>query len=66
MDLDNPAPGQGAELPCVYAVEFIADALVKQCAELDVKASKERRRSEQKAVEYYKSLATELDPMRKS
>jgi protein farnesyltransferase/geranylgeranyltransferase type-1 subunit alpha len=65
IDLDNPGPGQGAELPCAYAVEFVADALATQCAE--VKESEENRKAaESRAVDCYRSLASNLDPMRKS
>jgi protein farnesyltransferase/geranylgeranyltransferase type-1 subunit alpha len=64
MDLDNPGPGQGAELPCTYAIEFMADALAKQCAES--KVGETRKLAERRAIECYKTLATELDPMRKS
>lgn len=64
-DLDNPGPGSGVELPCAYAVEYMADALAKQCAE--TKDAKEKRKAmEGKALACYKRLASDLDPMRKS
>lgn len=65
VDLDNPGPGQGAELSCAYAIEFTADALAKQCAETK-DAEDERKHMKSVVVAYYKRLATELDPMRKS
>src|ERR1700761_9558135 len=30
IDLEDPAPSQGAELPCSYAIEFLADALARE------------------------------------
>jgi hypothetical protein len=44
-------------------VEFLADALAKECA--DAKAGERKKESEKKAVKCYRALATELDPMRK-
>jgi len=80
-DLDNPLPGERADLPCVYAVEFMADALVRKCAaEIGVGAKEEEEEEEEKdkdkgkdkdgnekrAVELFGLLAESLDPMRKA
>ncbi|EAU89761.2 farnesyltransferase/geranylgeranyltransferase type I alpha subunit [Coprinopsis cinerea okayama7 len=55
VDLDNPRPGEGADLPCVAAVEFLADAY-------------ERRGDKEsvfEAVGLWKRLGAELDTVRK-
>jgi protein farnesyltransferase/geranylgeranyltransferase type-1 subunit alpha len=57
IDLDNPAPGQGAQLPCAYAIEFLADAFAKEAVEDETKAKD--------AVDAYKSLAVEHDKTHK-
>ncbi|KAI0631274.1 protein prenylyltransferase [Trametes polyzona] len=54
VDLDNPLPSAEAELPCVAALEFLADAYEKRGGE-----------SIAKAVEIWKTLANERDVMRK-
>ncbi|KAJ7037926.1 hypothetical protein C8F04DRAFT_385393 [Mycena alexandri] len=54
IDLENPGPGRGAELPCAAAVEFLADVY-----------EEEGKASVSKAVELWKSLAEEHDTMRK-
>ena len=33
VDLENPLPGRGAELPCPFAVEFLADIYEKEGGE---------------------------------
>ncbi|KAF7316368.1 hypothetical protein MIND_00155600 [Mycena indigotica] len=52
VDVDNPPPGQGAELPCVAAVEFLADI-------------REEERNVDEAETLWRSLADELDTIRK-
>jgi len=54
VDLENPPPGRGAELPCAAAVEFLAD-VYEEAGGADV----------QKAVELWRSLANEHDTIRK-
>ncbi|KAI0676315.1 protein prenylyltransferase [Trametes maxima] len=54
VDLDNPLPSEQAELPCVAALEFIADVYEERGGE-----------ATSKAVEIWKSLANERDVMRK-
>ncbi|KAI0754383.1 protein prenylyltransferase [Daedaleopsis nitida] len=54
VDLDNPLPSEGAELPCVAALEFMADIYEKQGAD-----------AIGKAVKIWKSLANEKDTVRK-
>lgn len=54
LDLDNPLPSGDAELPCVSALEFIADAFEQEAGPQTAKA-----------VEIWKSLADEHDTMRK-
>ncbi|KAJ7178522.1 hypothetical protein C8R43DRAFT_871529 [Mycena crocata] len=54
VDLENPPPGKGAELPCTAAVEFLADVYEEAGDE-----------SVEKAVELWKSLAEEHDTIRK-
>ncbi|CAL1699215.1 unnamed protein product [Somion occarium] len=51
LDLENPAPSAEAELPCVAALEFLADIYEKDAVS--------------KSVEIWKRLANELDTMRK-
>ncbi|THH30915.1 hypothetical protein EUX98_g3281 [Antrodiella citrinella] len=53
VDLDNPGPGPDAHLPCVAALEFLADIYEAAGGE------------QKKAVEIWKSLANEHDNMRK-
>ncbi|KAF9522236.1 hypothetical protein CPB83DRAFT_864730 [Crepidotus variabilis] len=55
VDLDNPRPGEGAELPCSEALEFMADVHEAKTTEEGVNS----------AVEIWKNLATEHDTMRK-
>ncbi|KAI0828698.1 protein prenylyltransferase [Trametes gibbosa] len=54
LDLDNPLPTEKAQLPCVAALEFMADAYEKRGGDATAKA-----------VEIWKSLANEHDVMRK-
>ncbi|KAF9815477.1 hypothetical protein IEO21_04574 [Rhodonia placenta] len=54
VDLDNPVPSEGAELPCVMALEFLADTF-----------EQEGGSQIPKAVETWKLLANEFDTMRK-
>ncbi|KAI1784532.1 protein prenylyltransferase [Ganoderma leucocontextum] len=54
VDLDNPLPSPGAQLPCVAALEFLADIYEKEGGEKTAKA-----------VEIWKTLANEKDTMRK-
>jgi len=54
VDLENPPPGQGAELPCVAAIEFLADVYEEEGGE-----------STHMAVELWKSLGEEHDTIRK-
>ncbi|KAF9045580.1 hypothetical protein BJ165DRAFT_1478352 [Panaeolus papilionaceus] len=55
VDLENPPPSEGADLPAVEAMEFLADILEEKGSESDVA----------RAVEIWKSLATEHDAIRK-
>ncbi|CAA7266213.1 unnamed protein product [Cyclocybe aegerita] len=55
VDLENPPPGEGAELPCAEALEFLADAYEIQGGADGVKS----------AVEIWTSLANKYDPIRK-
>ncbi|KAJ7104504.1 hypothetical protein B0H15DRAFT_28517 [Mycena belliarum] len=54
VDLENPPPGPGAELPCTAAVEFLADVYEEEGGE-----------STEKAVTLWRSLANEHDTIRK-
>jgi protein farnesyltransferase/geranylgeranyltransferase type-1 subunit alpha len=54
VDLDNPKPTLDAHLPCVVAIDFLAEAYAQDGGE-NVK----------KAVDLWKLLANELDTMRK-
>ncbi|OSD05218.1 protein prenylyltransferase [Trametes coccinea BRFM310] len=54
VDLDNPLPSDNAELPCVAALEFMADVYEKQGGDATAKA-----------VELWKTLANEKDVIRK-
>lgn len=54
LDLDNPMPPADASLPCAAAVDFTAEAYVRNGGD-DV----------HKAVELWKALANQYDPMRK-
>lgn len=54
VDLDNPKPSADAVLPCVAALDFLAEANVR-----------EGGAGVQKAVEIWKSLANIHDTMRK-
>jgi len=56
VDLDNPLPNESAQLPCVEALEFLADVHEAQTEEVGVEA----------AVSIWKSLADEYDPIRKN
>ncbi|KAF8306023.1 protein prenylyltransferase [Clavulina sp. PMI_390] len=60
-DLDNPAPSPKAELPCVQAVEFLADIRIES-----ISPDTDSVQSNLKEAEaLYSILAEELDPMRK-
>ena len=54
VDLDNPKPGLDADLPCVAAMDFMAEAYAQQGGE-----------GVKKAVDLWKLLANEHDTMRK-
>ncbi|KAH7886877.1 hypothetical protein F5I97DRAFT_1936482 [Phlebopus sp. FC_14] len=54
VDLENPLPAPGSQLPCVAAIEFMADVYESSAGEALTKA-----------VELWKSLAYEHDTMRK-
>ena len=54
VDLDNPKPSAEAVLPCVPALDFVAEAYAR-----------EKGANVQKAVELWKMLANEQDIMRK-
>ncbi|KAH8103042.1 protein prenylyltransferase [Cristinia sonorae] len=54
VDLDNPKPGPGAQLPCAPALEFLADIHEEMGGE-----------QTKKAIEIWKSLGNEYDTMRK-
>jgi len=54
LDLENPPPSEGAELPCAAAIEFMADVH---------EASGKEEIS--KAVELWRSLADTHDTIRK-
>lgn len=45
VDLENPAPAPGAELPCPAAIEFLADILEKEGGDSIQKATEVRVRS---------------------
>ncbi|KDQ58400.1 hypothetical protein JAAARDRAFT_34190 [Jaapia argillacea MUCL 33604] len=55
IDLENPSPSKGAQLPCVPAIEFLAD----------VYESGKSRDDIEKAAQLWKSLANEYDTIRK-
>ncbi|KAF7763572.1 hypothetical protein Agabi119p4_8109 [Agaricus bisporus var. burnettii] len=55
VDLENPPPSRGAELPCVYAIEFLADIHEKAGDKDNIL----------KGVDLWKSLANEHDTIRK-
>lgn len=55
VDLDNPLPSKGAELPVPAAIEFMADIWEKEGTMEAV----------DKAIELWKSLATQHDTIRK-
>ncbi|KAK7044574.1 hypothetical protein R3P38DRAFT_2879551 [Favolaschia claudopus] len=55
VDVENPPPGKGADLPCVAAIEFQADVYEEAGGSEDV----------DKAVQLWKSLAGEFDTIRK-
>ncbi|ETW78094.1 hypothetical protein HETIRDRAFT_325323 [Heterobasidion irregulare TC 32-1] len=54
LDLENPAPSKGAKLPCVAALEFMADVY-----------EAEGKDGLSRAVELWTSLASEHDTIRK-
>ncbi|KAF8961814.1 hypothetical protein BDZ97DRAFT_1176015 [Flammula alnicola] len=65
VDLDNPPPSAEAELPCVQAMEFMADIWEAE-AVAEVKAAPVKAREKvERAVEMWKSLANEHDAIRK-
>ncbi|KAK7681413.1 hypothetical protein QCA50_015505 [Cerrena zonata] len=53
LDLENPAPSSTAELPCVAALEFLADIY------------EDESENKENAIEIWKTLANERDTMRK-
>ncbi|KAF7325342.1 hypothetical protein MVEN_02634900 [Mycena venus] len=55
VDVENPPPGKGAELPCAAAIEFLADVYEEEA----------QKESIDKAVALWKSLAEEHDTIRK-
>ncbi|KAF9457729.1 protein prenylyltransferase [Collybia nuda] len=55
VDLENPPPAKGAELPCAPAIEFLADIYEKQGGQDGLR----------QAAELWRSLADEHDTMRK-
>ncbi|RDB27917.1 Protein farnesyltransferase/geranylgeranyltransferase type-1 subunit alpha [Hypsizygus marmoreus] len=55
VDLENPPPPRGAELPCAPAIEFLADIFEKEGGKDGVR----------KASELWRSLADEYDKIRK-
>ena len=55
VDLDNPKPGPEAQLPCVPALDFLAEAKVREGTEEGTK----------RAVEIWKEMGTVHDTMRK-
>ncbi|EPQ52327.1 protein prenylyltransferase [Gloeophyllum trabeum ATCC 11539] len=55
LDLEDPLPSKGAELPCVGAIEFLADVYEQEGSGEGVR----------KATELWKSLANEYDTIRK-
>ncbi|KAF7344501.1 hypothetical protein MSAN_01932000 [Mycena sanguinolenta] len=55
VDVENPPPGKGAELPCVAAIEFQADIYEEEA----------QSESIEEAVRLWKSLAEEHDTIRK-
>ncbi|KZT24905.1 protein prenylyltransferase [Neolentinus lepideus HHB14362 ss-1] len=54
VDLEDPPPAKGAELPCALAIEFLADV-----------HEGEGQEGVRRAVELWKSLANEYDTIRK-
>ncbi|KAI0338027.1 protein prenylyltransferase [Trametopsis cervina] len=54
LDLDNPKPSAEAQLPCVAALDFLAEVYVREGGE-----------KIQQAVDIWKSLAEEHDTIRK-
>ncbi|KAF8627329.1 hypothetical protein AX15_004403 [Amanita polypyramis BW_CC] len=54
VDLENPPPSNDARLPCVHAVEFLADIYERDGENQDI----------DQAVQLWKTLATEYDAMR--
>ena len=54
VDLDNPKPSLDADLPCVSAMDFLAEAYAQAGGD-----------NVQKAVDLWKLLANEHDTMRK-
>ena len=72
VDLDNPLPSAGAQLPCVPALEFLADGYEKEGGEKTTKAVEVRdtillrlKRGLKQTVQIWKLLANEKDTMRK-
>jgi len=55
VDLENPPPGRGADLPCASAIEFLADIYEKEGGEDQIF----------QATELWRCLADEHDTMRK-
>ena len=54
VDLDNPAPSLDADLPCVSAMDFLAEAYAREGGD-----------ATQNAIKLWKSLADEHDTIRK-
>ncbi|KAF8186392.1 hypothetical protein BJ912DRAFT_1022793 [Pholiota molesta] len=65
VDLDNPPPGPEAELPCVQAMEFLADVWEAEGAAEAKTAPASAREKTEKAVEMWTGLANEHDRIRK-
>ena len=54
VDLDDPKPSADADLPCVSAMDFLAEAYTREGGELVAKA-----------VDLWKALANQHDTVRK-
>ncbi|KAJ8473646.1 hypothetical protein ONZ51_g7733 [Trametes cubensis] len=71
VDLDNPLPSQDAELPCVAALEFLADVYEKRggddtakAVEVSVPMTRVFKQADLR-VQFWKTLANEKDIIRK-
>ncbi|KAF5325492.1 hypothetical protein D9619_009721 [Psilocybe cf. subviscida] len=65
VDLDNPPPSDDAELPCVHAMEFLADILEIEGVAKAKTGPQEAAQAIEQAVEIWKKLAYEQDSIRK-